>query len=161
MVVIFWCLSKSVNFQFPLYIIFFSGDIFYFFSNCNFTCRSLLFSKSCICPYIEIKLALVSLTARGGDIPLRIQVFFSIFMQSCIQCSIPPSLVKGINPGMRIRNFFPGSGSGSAEKSDPAPDPTLMRNEKKKIIYFNEKKYLYYSNSSPPIRIFGFIQEFS
>ena len=38
------------------------------------------------------------------------------------------------------------------------PDPTLIRNEKKKI---NEKKYLYYSNSSPPIRSFGFIQEFS
>ena len=63
--------------------------------------------------------------------------------------------------------FFLGSGSGSAEKSDPdpdpapAPDPTLIRNEKKIFIYFNEKKYLYYSNSSPPIKIFGFIQEFS
>ena len=65
--------------------------------------------------------------------------------------------------GMRIRNFFLGSGSGAAEKSDPdpAPDPTLIRNEKKILIHLNEKKYLYYSNSSPPIRIFGFIQEFS
>ena len=57
---------------------------------------------------------------------------------------------RGNNPGMRIRNYFLGSGSGSAEKSDP--NPTLIR---------NEKKYLYYRNSSPPIRIFGFIKEFS
>ena len=46
------------------------------------------------------------------------------------------------------------------KKSDP--DPTLIRNEKKKYLYIlMKKKYLYYSNSSPPIRIFGFIQEFS
>ena len=61
--------------------------------------------------------------------------------------------------------FFLRSGSGSAEKSDPAPDPapnpTLIRNEKKIFIYFNEKKYLYYSTSCPPIRSFGFIQELS
>ena len=38
--------------------------------------------------------------------------------------------------GMRIRNFFCGSGSGSA-------DPTLIRNETKIFIYFNKKKYLY------------------
>ena len=57
--------------------------------------------------------------------------------------------------------FFPGSGSGSAEKSDTDPDPTLIRNEKKIFIYFNEKKYLCYLNSSPQIRSFGFIQEFS
>ena len=53
---------------------------------------------------------------------------------------------------MRIRNYFLGSGSGSAEKPDP--DLTLIGNEKKKI-------YLYHSNSSPQIRSFGFIQEFS
>ena len=57
--------------------------------------------------------------------------------------------------------FFLGSGSRSTEKSDPAPNPTLIRNEKKIFIYFNEKKYLYYSNSCPPIRSFGFIQELS
>ena len=35
-----------------------------------------------------------------------------------------------------------------------------MRNEKKIFIYFNEKKYLYYSNSSPPIRIFDLFKNF-
>ena len=54
--------------------------------------------------------------------------------------------------------FF--SGSGSAEKNRFRIRTTLIRNEKKIFIYFNEK-YLYYSNSSPPIWSFGFIQEFS
>ena len=38
-----------------------------------------------------------------------------------------------ITSGMRIRNFFLGSGSGEEKKfdPDPAPDPTLIRNKKK------------------------------
>ena len=66
---------------------------------------------------------------------------------------------------MRIRNLFSSDpypaqlknkiGSGSGSGSD------LNSKWKKKNMYFNEKKYLYYSNRNPPIRSFGFIPEFS
>ena len=39
-------------------------------------------------------------------------------------------------PGMRIQHFFHGSGSGSAGGKNPAPDPTLNRNEEKNISIF-------------------------
>ena len=62
---------------------------------------------------------------------------------------------NGLCLSMRINSrdedpnfFFLGSGSAEEKKSDP------IGNEQKIFIYFIEKKYLYYSNSSPPIRIF-------
>ena len=71
-----------------------------------------------------------------------------------------------LGPGMRTRIFSSDPDPAQLKKKsdpdqDPTPDPTLIQNKTKIFTYFNEKKYLYYSNSSPPIRSFGFIQEFS